>query len=220
MIRVTWRGRHGAGRDLILGPFLIVFLLTAIGCAPALRPIAGQPVLPGYNWPAGAVTVPQLARVIRRRRTSLNPGMAEQIATYLLTYARQQGVDVRLLAAIVSVESGFDPRARSRRGALGLGQLMPDTARRLKVTRPFDIADNLAGTARLLRQLADAWRGHPRMVELVVASYRAGAGQVERWLKGNIPLPVPILEYIGAVNRWYRALEEQIGCDCGTIEPV
>lgn len=186
---------------------LILLLLIANGCAPALPPAIER----GFAWGSGDVTVPQLVRLIRRRRPRLAPAEAEYIATYLLTYGRQQDIEVRLLTAIVAVESAFDARARSRQGALGLGQLMPDTAHRLHVTRPLDVADNLAGTARLLRQLAEAWRGHPRMVELVVASYRAGLGQVKRWTKEGTTLPAYVQEYIGAVNLWYRAIEDARG---------
>ena len=192
---------------------LVALAVLAGGCAPALRSVAERPAAPVPLMTAQLQPgdVQQLVRLMRKRRPALTAGMAEHIATYLLTYARQQGVDHRLAAAIVAVESGFDPQARSRAGALGLGQLMPDTARALKVTRPLDPAANLAGTIRLLRQLGDAWRGHPRMIELVTASYRAGLGQVQRWMAAGTPLPAYMREYIDAVNVWYRAVEEAKG---------
>lgn len=90
--------------------------------------------------------------------------------------AAQQGVDARLVRAVIEVESGYRPRARSARGAMGLMQLMPATARQYDVTNPYDPAANIeAGTKHLRSLLA---RFPPA---LALAAYNAGHAAVERF---------------------------------------
>lgn len=88
--------------------------------------------------------------------------------------ARQAGVDENLFDALVSTESNYDPKARSRAGAMGLAQLMPDTAAGLGVTDPFDPAQNLKGGAQYLAQLLQQF-GDAR---LALAAYNAGPSRV------------------------------------------
>jgi len=97
--------------------------------------------------------------------------------------AAQQGVDAQIVKAVIQVESGYQPRARSRKGAMGLMQLMPATARQYAVRNPYDPATNIeAGTRRLggLLQRFD--------LPLALAAYNAGEAAVRRF--GGIP-PYP-----------------------------
>jgi soluble lytic murein transglycosylase-like protein len=89
--------------------------------------------------------------------------------------AARNGVDPRLIISVMRQESGFNPRARSYKGACGLMQLMPATARRFGVTKIFDPAENIEGGARYLRFLLDMFAGD---VELALAGYNAGEGAV------------------------------------------
>lgn len=89
--------------------------------------------------------------------------------------ARHQ-VDVNLVRSLIKVESNFNPRAVSRKGAIGLMQLMPSTARDLKVN-PFDLNQNIDGGVRHLKGLLDNFGGN---VDLSLAAYNAGAGAVAR----------------------------------------
>ncbi len=93
------------------------------------------------------------------------------------------GIDPWLLRAIAATESNGDPEAVSRAGALGLMQLMPETARRFGVTAPFDPLDSLLGAARYLRWLSDAGIGGDKSLELaqVLAAYNAGEQAVRRY---------------------------------------
>jgi len=96
--------------------------------------------------------------------------------------ATTQGVDPFLARAIIQAESAFNYRARSRVGALGLMQLMPQTAQRFGVLDPFDPRQNISGGTKYLRWLLDRFKGDTTKV---VAAYNAGEGAVER--HGGIP---------------------------------
>lgn len=91
--------------------------------------------------------------------------------------ARQHRVDPILLHAIVKVESSYNPRAQSSKGARGLMQLMPDTARRFGVVDPFNPRQNLSGGAKYLGWLLELFHGD---VELALAGYNAGEQAVIR----------------------------------------
>jgi soluble lytic murein transglycosylase-like protein len=131
------------------------------------------------------------ARLALRHNPRLAPSEAWRIAHALLANGRRFDVDPRLVSALVVVESGFNPRAVSPAGALGLGQLLPEVARAAGVRDPFSIEENLYGTVRVLRGHLDRYGYH--RVDLALAAYNAGSGAVRR--HGGVP---PFSE-----TRWY-----------------
>ena len=90
----------------------------------------------------------------------------------------ENGLDPKLMDALVRVESGYDPSAVSRKGAMGLMQLMPATASRLGVADPFDPEQNVRGGVREFARLIDRYRGN---LQLALAAYNAGEGAVARY---------------------------------------
>ena len=110
--------------------------------------------------------------------------------------ARRHGVDPNLVLAVVSVESAFQPDAVSHKGAQGLMQLMPATARDLGVTDPLDPAQNLDGGTRYLRMLIAQYGGD---LGKALAAYNAGPGAVTR--HGGIPPYRETHHYIDKVLR-------------------
>ena len=108
--------------------------------------------------------------------------------------AARHGIDPALLRGLVRQESGFDPRARSAAGAMGLTQLMPATAASLGVTDPFDPEENVMGGAAYLRQQLDRFNGDER---LALAAYNAGPGAVLRY--NGVPPYQETMQYISRV---------------------
>lgn len=130
---------------------------------------------------------------------SLDPGRFERMIERSAAAAH---VDPSLVAAVAQTESAFDPAATSRTGAAGIMQLMPETARALGVTDPYDPAANIQGGATYLRELLDRFGGD---VRLAVAAYNAGPGTVERY--GRVP---PFAETQGYVARVLDALRGRL----------
>ena len=113
----------------------------------------------------------------RSTRPVVSRQIREQFEPLVQQHARMQGLRPDLVRAVIQVESGFDPRARSAKGAMGLMQLMPTTARDLGVRNAFDAAENIRGGTTYLRQLLDKYEGNE---ELALAAYNAGSGAVDR----------------------------------------
>jgi soluble lytic murein transglycosylase-like protein len=114
--------------------------------------------------------------------------------------ARIYKLDPALLHAVISVESGYDRFARSNKGAAGLMQLTQDTALRYGVTNRFDVAQNLIGGARYLRDLLAMFRND---LNLVLAAYNAGENAVLKY--GNhIPPYRETIDYVPRVMSYYK----------------
>jgi soluble lytic murein transglycosylase-like protein len=109
------------------------------------------------------------------RRTSEYDGL-------IATHATENGVRPELVRAVIQTESAFNPFARSIKGALGLMQLMPETATELGVLNPFDPAENIRGGVIYLRRLLDRYDHNE---ELALAAYNAGPTAVDRY--GTVP---------------------------------
>lgn len=135
-----------------------------------------------FHMSAPAVAVaPPIARSVAETWNSLAGPYAEMIRGA----AQRHGLDPVLLTAIAAVESGFDPQAVSHKGAEGLLQLMPETARRFGVVNSFDPGQNVEGAARYFQWLLTRFSGDE---QLALAGYNAGEGAVDRY-QGIPPFP-------------------------------
>src|SRR5450432_1589175 len=119
--------------------------------------------------------------------------------------AAAASVEPNLLRAVIVVESGFNTRAVSKRGAVGLMQLMPATASRYGVSNPYDPRQNVHGGARYLKFLMDRFG---QDVRLALAAYNAGEDAVDR-NGGQIPPFSETMAYVPRVLKIYRMLREQ-----------
>jgi hypothetical protein len=96
----------------------------------------------------------------------------------IASMSEAHGVDPMLVRALIQVESNYKPRARSHKGAMGLMQLMPATAREYNVRNPYDPKANIAAGVKHLKALIDRWGGR---VEMALAAYNAGEGAVKKF---------------------------------------
>jgi soluble lytic murein transglycosylase-like protein len=137
-----------------------------------------------------------------------DPGLLARAAQYdaiIEAEAKSAGVEPNLLRAVIVVESGFNSRAVSTRGAVGLMQLMPATATRFGVSDRYDPRQNVRGGALYLGFLINRFRQN---VRLALAAFNAGEDAVDR-NSGRIPPFIETLEYVPKVLKIYQALSEQ-----------
>jgi hypothetical protein len=132
-----------------------------------------------------------------RATTPLSTGKSAPYEASITEHARNQQVAADLVRAVIQVESAFNPMAVSAKGAMGLMQLMPATARELGVKNPFDPDQNIRGGVTYLKRLLDRYNGN---VELALAAYNAGMGNVEKY--GDVP---PFKETKNYVNKITKA---------------
>src|SRR6201997_3596067 len=130
---------------------------------------------------------------------------AAQYDAIIEAEAQSAGVEPNLLRAVIVVESGFNSRAVSKCGAVGLMQLMPATATRFGVSNRYDPRQNVRGGALYLGFLINRFRQN---VRLALAAFNAGEDAVER-SSGRIPPFIETLEYVPKVLKIYQALTEQ-----------
>ena len=129
------------------------------------------------------------------RGTVASPG---DIDSAIEQAAARHNVDPNLVRAVVKVESNFNPNAVSRKGAMGLMQLMPSTARSLNVKNPFDPEQNVDAGVRHLKQLLQSYGGD---IKLTLAAYNAGAGAVAR--SSGVPHYAETQNYVRRITKLY-----------------
>lgn len=122
----------------------------------------------------------------------------EDVDSAIAMAAARHNVDPNLVRAVVKVESNYNPNAVSRKGAMGLMQLMPSTARQLKVKNPFDPQQNVDAGVRHLKQLLENYGGD---VKLTLAAYNAGSGAVAR--SSGIPHYTETQNYVRRITNLY-----------------
>jgi soluble lytic murein transglycosylase-like protein len=128
---------------------------------------------------------------------------AQDIDAAIDQAAARHNVDPSLVRSVVKVESNFNPNAVSRKGAMGLMQLMPSTARSLNVSNPFDPQQNVDAGVRHLRRLLDSYGGD---VRLSLAAYNAGSGAVAR--SAGVPRFRETQNYVRRITNLYNGGSE------------
>jgi soluble lytic murein transglycosylase len=131
-----------------------------------------------------------------RYHSALSEGELEPV---IRRHSSENQLHPALIRAVIKAESNFDPRAVSRAGAVGLMQLMPQTAVRMDVRDLYDPEDNVAGGTKYLRQLLDRFHGN---LPLALAAYNAGENIVERYQA--LPPIDETRQYVRKVLRYYR----------------
>lgn len=209
-------------RSLLIATVLVCTASPAAAQIYSWRDVDGKLVLSDRPRPdRGKQTVTTYAvqgattfRATTPLRTSLKSAPYEAAIT---EHARREGVAADLVRAVIQVESAFNPRAVSEKGAMGLMQLMPATAKDLGVSDPFDPNENIRGGVAYLKQLLTRYN---QKVELALAAYNAGMGNVEKY--GNTVPPFketqnyvnkitkaspPPFQKIGAMYKWVELVD-------------
>lgn len=149
---------------------------------------------------------------IRKLGKRLSDEDVDTITNSVLYFSDQDGIDPRLIIAMIIAESDFDIFSRSHTGAMGLGQLMPETARNMGVTDPYDPEQNIAAAVRILRGHLDAYGGAPAnageippdQIKLIMAAYNAGPGAVRKY--HGVPPYRETQRYVQRVEALYREM--------------
>jgi soluble lytic murein transglycosylase len=181
---------------------LIVFLGLLVGVTPASADVYvyknNQGVLTFTNVPNHA----GYRRVLNENSGQVSSGALgpSDFEDLIRSASLRYNVDANLVRAVIKTESDFRSNARSNKGAMGLMQLMPDTARLHNVVDAYDPSENVDGGVRHLKMLLDRYQGD---LELSLAAYNAGSGAVEK--HGGIPPFAETREYVRRVLRFYNS---------------
>ena len=138
---------------------------------------------------------PGKGTLIHSRAWKLRPSYNGEFNHHIHAAAATHGVSVELVRAVIQVESGFDYLATSTKGAQGLMQIMPATARELGLSNAFDPRQNIFAGVRYLRMMLDTFRGD---VALAAAAYNAGPKAVLRY--GGVPPYKETQDYVGKIQ--------------------
>jgi hypothetical protein len=172
--------------------------------------LAPPPVKAANPSATGAVSPKDTSDAVRTNRAGFvvrnapvdpdapRPISRDRLETLIQTIADRHHVDAALVRAVMQVESGGNPTAVSRKGAMGLMQLMPDTALQMGVTRVFDPQENLEAGVRTLRALLVRYNGD---LDKALAAYNAGTGAVDR--AGGVPRNRETRDYVRKVTNNY-----------------
>jgi hypothetical protein len=153
--------------------------------------LPSSPYIAGQNTDQFRQKANSVAGYIQNYNRRLALDEIGNISQAIVQYSDRYGVDYRLLTSIIAIESSFRRDAVSSSGAIGMGQLKPDTARWLGVLNPYDPVDNIAGTARFLAWLVRRYNGN---LEYALSAYYQGPGSVDR--NGVTPVCMPYLEKV------------------------
>src|SRR5690349_7411066 len=143
---------------------------------------------------------------IRYFNTGISDGDAHRIVSAIISESYRQGVDPRLVVAIIATESSFDKTARSSAGAMGLGQLMPATAAEADVSDADDIDQNVRGTVLTLKGNLEHYASldMQRRYVYAIAAYNAGTGAVDEY--HGVPPYDETINYVWKVVVLWRRL--------------
>lgn len=148
-------------------------------------------------------STPEYRLYIKQWRTPQSSETPASYDRYIDEASRLYGIDTALLKAVVKVESNFNSRAVSHKGALGLMQIMPQNAAMLDIQDPFDPRQNILGGARYLREMLNRYGD----LELALAAYNAGPAAVDRYRA--VPPFTETRSYVQQVLHNYDALKKR-----------
>ncbi|HEY0512046.1 MAG TPA: lytic transglycosylase domain-containing protein [Thermoanaerobaculia bacterium] len=177
---------------------------VVLALSPALAPAATSGDVRVVVGSSGRKVIlnENLTQRARRLSTRLADLPDQRLEPMIARHSDAQNLDPKLVRALIQAESGYNVKALSNKGAIGLMQLMPDTASELNIHDPFDPDQNIKGGTMYLRRMLDHFAGK---VELAIAAYNAGPGAVEK--HGGIPPFAETRDYVQRVLALWRGAE-------------
>lgn len=195
--------RRPTPRDMRIG--ILAATLTGCCATTTLIPSLSWGEIYQYIGPNGSISLTNVPSDARYQRINIDAAQfhviisERELEPVIRRHSSQHQLHPALIRAVIKAESNFDPRAVSRAGAIGLMQLMPQTAVRMDVRDLYDPEDNVAGGTKYLRQLLDRFHGN---LPLALAAYNAGENVVERYQA--LPPIDETRQYVRKVLRYYR----------------
>jgi soluble lytic murein transglycosylase-like protein len=154
----------------------------------------------GSESPSGTSPTSSFHTLFNQKTNQMAPAELESL---IQDSSHSLGIDSGLVKAVINAESGFNPYAVSKAGALGLMQLMPATAQSMGVENPFNAAENIQGGAKYLKTLLDKYKSVPN----AVAAYNAGPGNVDKY--HGIPPFSETQQYVQRVLGLYQQYSQK-----------
>lgn len=180
-------------------PILWVFATLLLTALPARADVYQYIEANGTISLTNVPNDPRYRRIVSELPRSRTLISVADLAPVIARHSRAHRLHPALIRAVIKTESDFDPLAVSRAGAIGLMQLMPQTAVRLEVRDSYNPDENIGGGTKYLRQLLDRFDGN---LPLALAAYNAGEHAVERYQ--GLPPIAETRQYVKKVLRYYR----------------
>lgn len=175
--------------------YLYIFIFLFISGCNSRTPGLPDFTLGNYNEPSN-----KYQKLIQKYNPKVSKDHISKILSSVNFHSRTNKIDPKLVLAVMAKESSFRHKAVSSAGAMGLGQLMPSTAKDMGVSDPFSPEQNIRGMTRYLGMLLKKYQGN---LDKALSAYNFGPNAVDKTLKSGKKLPLCVINYVQGVKNLY-----------------
>ena len=194
-------------KTVVVGLLFNILIGAAIAIAPTIYPEPVYAREEASSQQSLSASQAQVLAAIARYNPQLDRATAREIASWIVHYSDTHGIHLGIITGLVARESSFNPRATSRTGAQGLGQIKPILAGDLGIRNAYDIRQNIEGTTRWLRRLYDVWSSAgiegADATTWALASYRQGLTRTRQ-----VGIPPATADYINDIYAIARQISQ------------